>query len=324
MSLRVSALVATYNGERFLGETLESILAQRLPPVEILVCDDGSTDSTRELIERAGPRVRLLTQENQGVSSARNRAAAEASGDFLAFLDQDDLWDPDLLQNLAPRLEANPEWALVYSDSRIIDAEAEVHGRRGEFLHYREGRVFQHLLGGNFIPLETTVLRAEVFKELGGFRSQFRLLEDLDLCLRASRIRPIGFCPQVLASYRIHDRNLSYQRLAMEEEWVRILEELAASRALFSEGVEAKIRSELARRCGELAWKLLRRGEIAAADPWIEGCGKGGPPGLRGRLRVVRTLLGLLPAPLRRGLLDLVPEPRLYGLRPLKPPPLKE
>src|SRR5262249_59293001 len=94
----ISVVIPCYNGARFLRETLASVLAQTLPPLEVLVIDDGSTDDSGAVAESFGPPVRVIRQPNQGESVARNRGIEEAKGEWVGFLDADDLWNPDKLE----------------------------------------------------------------------------------------------------------------------------------------------------------------------------------------------------------------------------------
>ena len=95
--MKISVAMCTYNGAEFLPVQLESIFAQTRPPDEIVICDDGSTDETPEVLARHGKRVRVVRQENLGRSGARNTAVREARTPFVSFLDSDDLWCPDKL-----------------------------------------------------------------------------------------------------------------------------------------------------------------------------------------------------------------------------------
>jgi len=309
----VSAVMATYDGERFVRAAVESVLAQDYGALEVIVCDDGSRDGTLDVLRAFGARIRLIEQENAGVSVARNRAARVATGEFIAFLDQDDLWDVRLLSTQVPRLLEHPEWGFVYADSAIVDADGRARGRRGQHLTYAEGDVFRALLSGNFVPLETLVMRADVLRELGGFRVDLRYLEDFDLCLRAARARPVGFTSRVLASYRIHDSNLTHQMHEIVREYALLLDELAtdATDAPLSPGDAAVVEHERRRRHGELAWYALRRADVEEADRWLAR----EPAALRpAKLRILRALCGVLPHGLYARLVALLPRPKLYGV----------
>ena len=126
----VSAIVPAFNAEKTLSETLDSIRAQTHPKLEIIVVDDGSTDSTPAIVrahQSADPRIRLVQQENAGVASARNAAAAEARGAFLAPIDADDLWHPVKIERqLAQFAEGAADVGVVYSWFALLDAKSRI------------------------------------------------------------------------------------------------------------------------------------------------------------------------------------------------------
>jgi glycosyltransferase involved in cell wall biosynthesis len=310
----VTVVVPTYQGETFVRATIDSVLAQTWSPFELIVVDDGSSDGTVAILESYGDRLRLVRQENRGVSAARNRGAAEGRGEFLAFLDHDDLWEPQLLATLVPILAADPKLGLVYSDASVIDARGNVRGRRGTYLNYRHGQVFEELLHGNFIPVETTILRASLFRELGGCDEKLRYLEDYELCLRFARHGPIGFHPGTLARYRIHARNLSHDLEPMLLEWLAVLERLRAPQSKLEPHQLAVVREEDARLSCDMAWRVLRRHDLDAARRWMARANGGGPFVRRLQIAVLRTILTILPRAAGDAVLRRLPRRKLYGV----------
>jgi hypothetical protein len=126
-SIKISAVIPTFNREKTVGRAIESALAQEFPVSEIIVVDDGSKDGTRSIVESYGAKCRYVYQENSGVSAARNRGVREAGGDWIAFLDSDDYWFPQHLSRLADAIEAtNGEAALYFCDIRRPSGEGEV------------------------------------------------------------------------------------------------------------------------------------------------------------------------------------------------------
>ena len=311
---RATVVVATHNGQAFLERTLASVLAQTLQPIQVVVCDDGSTDGTPELLERWVDRVTVLRQHNRGVSAARNHGARLARGPYLAFLDHDDVWEPGLLERQTATLAARPECGLVYADSWIIDDADRVHGTRARFLDYREGDVFAELLRGNFIPIETAVMPTAVFRALGGFDERLRFLEDYELYLRLAARHPVAFQPEPLARYRIHEHNLSHQRRALLEEWVAVLETLLLDPGRPAEQ-RALLAGEVATRAGEVAWQALKAGDLEGADAWLARAGERCPARLHMRVALGRAVLGAVPRPLAELARRALPRLSLYGVR---------
>ncbi len=118
----VSVIVPVYNGERYLTKTIQSVLTQDYQPIEIIVVDDGSTDRTAEIV-RAQPNIHYIYQNNRGVSAARNTGIAAAQGEFLAFLDADDMWVPQKLSVQVSYLTQHPDVGFVYAYRRMIIEE---------------------------------------------------------------------------------------------------------------------------------------------------------------------------------------------------------
>lgn len=205
----ISAIIPNYNNARFLGDAVESVLSQTLPPREVIVVDDGSTDDSADVLARFGDRIRVIRQANGGVASARNAGAASASGDLLAFLDSDDTWLPTKLERQAERFADDPALGLVHCGHETIDASGAVLGRHVEG---REGWVAEDLLllrPTIPAPGSTAVIPRSVFEAVGGFDPDRRLRpsEDYDLCVRIATRHRVGFVPEVLMRYRQHGSN---------------------------------------------------------------------------------------------------------------------
>lgn len=233
--LRVTAIIPVFNGSRFIGEALASVLAQTAPPIEVILVDDGSTDDTahvlQELVERNSTRIpiRVLTQENAGQSTARNNAAAIARGELLAFLDQDDRWYPEHLAMLAAPFAAQPELGWSYSEFDEIDESNYVVTR--DFLA-RHDRVFSRVTLHELIAQDIMVLpsasiiRASAFAAVGGFDPQFRGYEDDDLFIRIFRLGwRSHFEARALTYFRIHP-NSSSGRSVFRESRMRFFEKM--------------------------------------------------------------------------------------------------
>ena len=194
----VAAIVPLYNGCRFIGEALASILAQRPRPSEIVVIDDGSTDGgAARLHSHAG--IRLIRQANRGEAAARNRGIRETVAPLLAFLDHDDLWLPGKLALQVPCLEADPAIDLVYSQHRLVVEDGADGFRRSAL-----DRPLTAELPGSMI------VRRSAFARLGLFREDLRLGSDVDWILRA-RDAGLGcrLVEKVLLLRRLHGANAS-------------------------------------------------------------------------------------------------------------------
>ena len=209
----VSVVIPCYNQAHFLGEAIESVLAQSYPNFEIIVVDDGSTDDTSEVAGRY-PKVRLVRQENQGLSGARNAGLARSEGEYVVFLDADDRLLPEALETGLEYLEARPECAFVNGHYRYITLDGSPFSTRTQPVvgdrHYAE------LLHNNYIAMHATVMyRQAVFESVGGFDTSLSACEDYDLYLRIARRFPICSHEEVVAEYRRHDANMSSNAVLM-------------------------------------------------------------------------------------------------------------
>jgi len=197
----VSAIIPAHNGEKHLAEAIESVLAQDYRPFELLVVDDGSTDGTRS-IASSYPDVRLLVQENAGVSAARNAAAKAARGMLFAFLDQDDRWTPDKLSVQVPPLRENPSIDFTLGYQRIHVDEGESMPRWLETWGVGQEHV------GHFPG--TLVVRRKAFERTGGFSPGCEPAEGADWFLRAGEAGLTKYIvPRVVLLKRIHKDNQS-------------------------------------------------------------------------------------------------------------------
>jgi len=213
----VSVIVPVYNGERYLAQAIESILAQTHPPVEIIVIDDGSSDDSSGIARKFGKPVRCQRQQNLGISAARNQGVELSSGQYLAFLDADDLWLPDKLRLQLEALRLEPALDAAFTRIRQFyspDISAET----------RKNAAFsQELMAG--YTASTLLVRRASFLLHGQFDTLRRAGEFIDWFTRA-RERGLRFLllDDVLALRRIHDNNTGIRlRQENRSEYLRLI-----------------------------------------------------------------------------------------------------
>ena len=204
----VSIIITTFNHARFLADAIRSALAQTVPPLEVIVVDDGSTDDPAAVV--AGfPGVRMIRQHNQGLAAARNAGWRAAAGDHVVFLDADDRLLPNALALNLQQLSRSPDCALVFGGYRWIDVEGRPVGDPEVPLAVGDN-AYERFLEGNCVGMHATVMyRRDVIDEVGGFEERLRACEDYDLYLRVARRHRISATPECLAEYRRHDSNMS-------------------------------------------------------------------------------------------------------------------
>ena len=205
----VSVIIPTFNGSRFIKETVHSALGQTYRNIEIIVIDDGSTDNTLEIVKSiSDPRVTYIRQENAGAAMARNLGINISKGEYIAFLDHDDLWLPHKLERQLLLFGENPMVAMVYSDTFIIDENNFITGKFSQKTKFFRGMIFKELFLSCFITILTVVIKKSVFFEVGPFLP-FKVSEEYDLYLKCAIKYPIDYIDEPLAKYRIHESNTS-------------------------------------------------------------------------------------------------------------------
>ena len=216
MTPTITAILPVFNGRRFLRSAVQSVISQDLPPVELIVVDDGSTDGSLEELESLKDTpfpIRILRQANQGQSAARNLAAKQAEGEYLAFLDQDDLWDSRHLELLVAPLVANPHAGWSHCDFDEIDFDGHIVTRG--FLRYAgvphpKRTILECVSGDLMIPPSASVLRRTAFEEAGGFDVELSGYEDDDLFVRVFRLGwEIVYVETPLVRFRVHTKSSS-------------------------------------------------------------------------------------------------------------------
>jgi glycosyltransferase involved in cell wall biosynthesis len=216
----ISAVMTAYNAEAYIGEALTSILSQTLPPLEVIVVDDGSTDGTPAELERFGANIRIHTQTNAGHPQALNRAFGEARGDYVAKCDADDIWDSRKLERQAEAVSVHPEIDVAFGAARVFG------DRDGEWAMStadapRPRLMSPHHFGpalyrSNPICPSTTIISRQLHERLGPFADSPLITEDYDYWMRALRAGArFYYDPEILVHYRRHDRNVSSDRLAL-------------------------------------------------------------------------------------------------------------
>jgi glycosyltransferase involved in cell wall biosynthesis len=223
-AMRVSVVIPTYNCAPLVREAIASALAQTVPPFEVLVIDDGSTDDTRAVISQFGSPVRYVWKPNGGVSSARNRGLAEVQGDLIAFLDADDVWHPNKLRRQIEILRDQPALGLLGTGVvRWPGAFPEDAGSRPGAV--REVTLDALVVRNHFVT-SSVVVRREVARAVGEFDRNLSGPEDYDFWLRAAQRTPAANLPLPLTGYRDVGGSLSKHAARMEDGMRRILEKL--------------------------------------------------------------------------------------------------
>ncbi len=214
----VSVIIPVYNGERYLAETIESVIAQTEVNWEIIAVNDGSSDNSLAILEgyakKIPDRIQVITVENGGVSRARNTAVAAARGTYVAFLDQDDLWAPQKLQRQVEMFSRDKNLGISFTNATLIDEKGSIiREKMLKFGAKHRGNVLEYLIFENFIPISSVMLRKELFEKIGGFNPCFSLAEDYDFLLKVTQESPVDYIDEPLLLYREHRQSGTYLKI---------------------------------------------------------------------------------------------------------------
>lgn len=300
----ISVVIPAFNAARYVDACLDSVFSQSGDfKLEVIVVDDGSTDDTVRCLERR-PGVRLHRQAQRGPSAARNIGIAMAIGEYVAFLDVDDLWPPGSLNTRFSLMTRYPDAGLAFGDCRQFD-EAGPHpdtvfGEGGydpsRFGHQeRVPRAYAQLFENNFITTGSVLAKTALLKELGGFDENLRFVEDMDLWLRIAARYPIVYSSQICLLRRLHDQNTSRNAEEMSYAYLKVLERQTqvnrdaienygvslrrcyaleyADQSIRALTVGQRTRAMVLAVCS-LSWALTRRGLAALADSFLPARGK--------------------------------------------------
>jgi len=256
----VSVIIPNYNYGRYLGQAVDSVLAQSYPNVEVIVADDGSTDQSSEVLRSYGDRIRWVQQRRQGVAAARNRGVSESRGELVAFLDADDVWMTQKLERQVARWLASPDLGLIHCGARRIDVsgrtlEVQQDGMEGWISH--EMLLFKRctiVCAGS-----TALIPRRVFDGVGGFDTRLSTSADWDLCYRVGVRYPAGFVRDPLVAVRMHQTNMHDNIRAMEHDML-----LAYGKAF--RDAEVAVRRLRRRSYGNL--HMVLGGSFARAGQW--------------------------------------------------------
>jgi len=264
----ISVIIPTFNRASFLSEAIRSVLDQdyfvRNGPssFELLVIDDGSTDNTRDVVRSFGKTVKYHFQPNSGISATRNKGLDLAEGDYVAFLDSDDLWEKEKIGVQLSFMKAFPEAKVCYTEETWI--------RRGVFVNPRKkhrkysGWIFDKVLPLCLLSLSSAIFRREVFDKVGRFDEELPVCEDYDLGIRIAAKYPVCLLPKTLIVKRGgHADQLSRKYWGMDRFRIKALEK--ALHLDLTPQQERLVRQELVKKYHILAKGYEKRNKTAEA-----------------------------------------------------------
>ncbi|MHB1116094.1 glycosyltransferase family 2 protein [Sideroxydans sp.] len=222
----ISVIMNCYNSAQYLRESIDSVLAQTYPHWEIVFWDNQSTDESAEIFNSySDPRLKYYyAPVHARLGEARNQAVMQARGEWVGFLDCDDIWLPKKLEKqVAIIAEESEDLGLVYGQMLVLDNRSDLasqwSGRMSKYARKTllktlpEGRIFDQLLLLDFIPLVTAIVRTELYRDVGGVSDHFEMAEDYDLFVKIAALKKARAVQSVIGLYRIHQSNTSILKL---------------------------------------------------------------------------------------------------------------
>jgi len=279
---KISAIIPAYNAEEYITEAIGSILNQTYPVHEIIVVDDGSRDKTKHIIEenfqlqtsniQTNPnsktqiKVRYIYQENKGPAAARNRGIKESKGEYIAFLDSDDVWLPKKTEEQMKLLE-DSESALIYCDMSHEADNCLVHEaylKERNYKYYGNGRIYKELLKENFIFTPTVIVRKDILEKVGYFDEDYRICEDYKMWLNIAKGYSVEFLDKPMVIRKRNSSNITKDKYLFITSGIRLFEELMNSNGHDVE-INKIIKDEYYKRFFELGYYYWDKGDMALA-----------------------------------------------------------
>jgi len=260
----ISVIIPAFNRAHTLPKALDSVLSQTLKPREIIVVDDGSTDETNTVLANY-PGLCIISQDNRGVSAARNVGIEKAGGEWLAFLDSDDEW-------LKEKLEK--QWDTICIDDKLICHTEEIWIRNGQRVNPMKkhkkfgGMIYERCLPLCVISPSSVMIHRSVFEDVGVFDESLEVCEDYDLWLRICAKYSVLFIDEpLIVKYGGHKDQLSRKHWGMDRFRVKALEKMMSFGALNDEDEKATVNMIL-QKCGIIINGMKKRGNNDEAEKW--------------------------------------------------------
>ncbi|WP_427161674.1 glycosyltransferase family 2 protein [Aliinostoc sp. HNIBRCY26] len=264
---KVSVIIPAYNAMAFLPTTLESVLKQTFNDYEVIVINDGSSDGIIDWFTQVTDiRVKLISQENQGPAAARNHGINQAQGEYLAFLDADDIWAENKLEKQVNILDENPTVGLVYSWVGSIDSQGNIGNKVRK--NNAEGRVWETIIEHNIIECGSNpMVRRICFEKVGVFDHRLAYAQDWEMWVRVASRYQFQVINETLVYYRSHPNNRSKNWKIMEQNYNLIFEKSFAHAPEYLSVEDLKTLENRIYGFANLriAWKALQSGDYQQA-----------------------------------------------------------
>lgn len=267
----VSVLIPTFNRGHTLKRAIDSVLGQSFSDLECLVIDDASTDHTDEVLSSYNDqRLKILKHsQNHGVSKARNTGFQNSQGKWIALLDSDDEWLPQRLERQLSLAQQNPDLPLIHGEELWVRRGKRVNPKK---IHQKSGgKIFNRCLHLCLISPSATLMKRELYQQLGGFREDYPVCEDYELWLRVTALHEVGFIEEpIITKYGGHEDQLSAKYKAMDFWRVKAMDEVFRNQEIpLTKDQEDELKEVLLKKCQILKDGYLKHNNLENL-PFIE------------------------------------------------------
>jgi len=252
-NMLISVIIPTYNRAHYLPETINSVLLQDNVYTEIIVIDDGSTDNTKDVVDKYEDKVRYVYQKNSGPSAARNNGIIHANGNLIAFLDSDDIWQPDKLSKQSALFVKNPSLGIVATGFEMIDTDYNILFvqilLKNDLENIKKKNYYK-----NFFPTPTVLIKKECFEKVGLFNEELHYAEDWEMWIRVMEEYTFGYIPESLVRVRSHPVSITTTSISNNlTDWLKVINIHSADKITFK---NAKLRGM------RLSWFYLNKSVV--------------------------------------------------------------
>lgn len=302
--MKVTVVIPAHNAGRFIGRTLESVLAQTHPATQVIVVDDGSSDRTSDVVRSFGAPVELVAGPCRGVSAARNEGVRRAGGDGIAFMDHDDLWERSKLARQVEVLAARPRAALVFTQAQVVrdGVDGEIFPVIPEPERFLAS-AYENLAHWNYVPMSAVMVRRSALEALappagggdGPFDTRYRYAEDWDLWLRIAAVAGpggIACIAEPLTRYVIVPGRATERMADLRLEDIDIFSRQLRDRPALRSSDPARCRATLHRLHQEAGYWLLKEGRRREARRLLGAAWRMRPAALKPLAYLMASFLG--------------------------------
>jgi glycosyltransferase involved in cell wall biosynthesis len=262
----VSVIVPAYNAEKFISVAVSSVVAQTYSALEVIVIDDGSSDSTKDIVNEIAAndsRVKCYSIKNSGRAAARNYGISKATGSWFAFLDADDFWAPEKLSKQLACWQINEKVGLIYTERTWVDAKGTPLLDQPQRYNLPEGMILDKLVDGNYICTSTVLIKKELVDTVGGFdeSKDFKNCQDYDLWIRVAPKTIAAAVSDPLCFYRLHDDNAHKNVLSRYiglRSCMKRLQQVLVENRMFDAGAQKRLELRTAQICNQFAVGLFK------------------------------------------------------------------